>query len=168
VGTSAARYFDAGGLLGPRFVAAHGVWLDDDELGAIRRADAALVHCPAANLKLGSGLARVRRWLDHGVRCGLGSDGAACSNRLDPFHDMSLAAACRACSIPSIRWRRARSSRSPRVVARALGSRTSGTLGGGPARRSHRRRRRLRTTDRSRSRTHAPPWCTPRARPTCA
>jgi 5-methylthioadenosine/S-adenosylhomocysteine deaminase len=92
VGGTAARYFAAHDVLGRRFVAAHGVWLDDEELGLLARADAALVHCPGSNLKLGSGFARVRRWKDAGVRCGLGSDGAACDNRLDTFHEMSLAA----------------------------------------------------------------------------
>jgi len=68
------------------------VWLEDDELSTLARAQAALVHCPGSNLKLGSGLARVRRWWDAGVRCGIGSDGAACNNRLDTFAEMSLAA----------------------------------------------------------------------------
>jgi len=92
VATTAARWFAARGVLGPRFVGAHGVWLAGDELEAIRAADAALVHCPGSNLKLGSGLAPVRAWLDAGVRRGIGCDGAACSNRLDPFHEMGLAA----------------------------------------------------------------------------
>jgi 5-methylthioadenosine/S-adenosylhomocysteine deaminase len=92
VGTTATRYFAAHAVLGPRFVGAHGVWLEDDELAALKQADAALVHCPGSNLKLGSGFANVRRWRDRGIRCGLGSDGAACNNRLDTFHEMSLAA----------------------------------------------------------------------------
>jgi 5-methylthioadenosine/S-adenosylhomocysteine deaminase len=92
VSTSAARYFAARGVLGPRFVGAHGVWLEADEIALLRQADAALVHCPGSNLKLGSGLADVRRWRDAGLRCGIGSDGAACDNRLDSFHEMSLAA----------------------------------------------------------------------------
>ncbi len=91
VGETATRYFDRQGVLSGRFVGAHGVWLDPDELGLMKRADAALVHCPGSNLKLGSGFARVRAWKDAGVRCGLGSDGAACNNRLDTFHEMSLA-----------------------------------------------------------------------------
>jgi cytosine/adenosine deaminase-related metal-dependent hydrolase len=91
VHTTAARYFQEHHLLSERFVGAHGVWLEPDELAALKAADAALVHCPGSNLKLGSGLARVRAWLDAGVRCGLGSDGAACNNRLDTFHEMSLA-----------------------------------------------------------------------------
>ena len=71
---------------------AHGVWLDKVELGLLARADAALVHCPGSNFKLGSGLADVKSWKRAGLRCGLGSDGAACNNRLDLFHELSLAA----------------------------------------------------------------------------
>jgi 5-methylthioadenosine/S-adenosylhomocysteine deaminase len=88
---SAARYFAAREVLSERFVGAHGVWLEDEELELLGRAGAALVHCPGSNLKLGSGFARVRRWKDAGLRCGLGSDGAACNNRLDTFSEMSLA-----------------------------------------------------------------------------
>jgi len=92
VGSHAAPYFAARGVLSPRFVGAHGVWLDDDELGLMKSADAALVHCPGSNLKLGSGVADVRAWRRAGVRCGLGSDGAACNNRLDTMSEMGLAA----------------------------------------------------------------------------
>jgi len=92
VSSTAARYFERHGVLSERFVGAHGVWVDDGELAALRRADAALVHCPGSNLKLGSGLANVRRWARAGLRRGIGSDGAACDNRLDTFHEMSLAA----------------------------------------------------------------------------
>ncbi len=91
VGASAARYFARNGVLSERFVGAHGVWLEPDELAALKQADAALVHCPGSNLQLGSGLANVQRWREAGVRCGLGSDGAACNDRLDTLHEMSLA-----------------------------------------------------------------------------
>jgi 5-methylthioadenosine/S-adenosylhomocysteine deaminase len=91
VRTTAPRYFARRGLLGPRFVAAHGVWLDENEYDLIVGADAALVHCPSANFKLGSGLADVREWKDRGIRRGLGADGAPCNNRLDTFHELSLA-----------------------------------------------------------------------------
>jgi 5-methylthioadenosine/S-adenosylhomocysteine deaminase len=89
---TAARYFAERGVLSGRFVGAHGVWLEEDEIATLARTRAALVHCPGANLKLGSGFARVRRWKEAGVRCALGSDGAACNNRLDSFAEMSLAA----------------------------------------------------------------------------
>ena len=92
VGGTAARYFAGRQVLSERFVGAHGVWVEDDELALLSRARAALVHCPGSNLKLGSGLANVRAWRRAGIRAGLGSDGAACNNRLDTFHEMSLAA----------------------------------------------------------------------------
>ena len=92
VHSTAARYFERREVLSERFVGAHGVWLDAAELSLLKRADAALVHCPGSNLKLGSGLADVRAWSRAGLRCGLGSDGAACNNRLDTFAEMGLAA----------------------------------------------------------------------------
>lgn len=90
-GEHAAPFFARHGVLGPHFVGAHGVWLDDAELRLLRDADAALVHCPGSNLKLGSGFADVKAWRAHGIRCGLGSDGGACNNRLDTFSEMGLA-----------------------------------------------------------------------------
>lgn len=92
VSSSATRYFAKCGVLSERFVGAHGVWVDDEELALLKRADAALVHCPGSNLKLGSGFANVKRWVHEGLRRGIGSDGAACDNRLDTFHELSLAA----------------------------------------------------------------------------
>ncbi|HEY3216378.1 MAG TPA: amidohydrolase family protein [Candidatus Eisenbacteria bacterium] len=92
VSGSAVRYFATRGLLTERFVGAHGVWLDPDELQLLKRMGGALIHCPGSNLKLGSGIASVSDWVDLGLKRGLGSDGAACNNRLDPFHELSLAA----------------------------------------------------------------------------
>src|SRR5258705_8937775 len=92
VRTTAPRYFAKRGVLSGRFVGAHGVWLEAAELALLAKSGAALVHCPGSNLKLGSGIADVRAWRRAGIRCGLGSDGAACNNRLDPFHELSLAA----------------------------------------------------------------------------
>ena len=92
VGRTAARWFAEHGVLSSRFIGAHGVWLEADEIAALRGADAALVHCPGSNLKLGSGLADVGAWAAAGIRRGLGSDGAPCNNRLDTFHELGLAA----------------------------------------------------------------------------
>ncbi len=92
VSSTAARYFACAGVLSERFVGAHGVWVDEEEVGMLAEARAALVHCPGSNLKLGSGIAHVRRWARAGLRRGIGSDGAACDNRLDTFHELGLAA----------------------------------------------------------------------------
>jgi cytosine/adenosine deaminase-related metal-dependent hydrolase len=80
------------GVAGPRAVLAHGVQLRRDEMRAIARDGTGLVHCPSSNLKLASGVAKVRSLLRAGVRLGLGSDGAPCNNRLDVFAEMRAAA----------------------------------------------------------------------------
>ena len=80
------------GLLGPRTVLAHAVHLDDHELAAVVATGTAVAHCPASNLKLGSGIARVPELVGHGATLGLGTDGAASSNDLDLFTAMRLAA----------------------------------------------------------------------------
>ena len=92
VSTTAARYLATHGLMTERLVAAHGVWLDPEELMLVQGAHASLIHCPGSNLKLGSGIGALADWLALDLKRGLGSDGAACNNRLDPFHDLSLAA----------------------------------------------------------------------------
>lgn len=80
------------GLLGPRSVLAHGVHLTDDEIARLAAAGASVVHCPASNLKLASGVARVPDLLAAGVNVAIGTDGAATSNDLDMFTAMRLTA----------------------------------------------------------------------------
>jgi len=81
------------GLVGPRLIAAHGQFLDDDEFSLLGAAGASLVTNPAANLKLATGgifpLARART---AGVRVCLGTDGAASNNTLSMIEAMKFAA----------------------------------------------------------------------------
>jgi len=79
------------GITGARAVLAHGVWPEDDEVALMAREGTHVVHCPSSNLKLGSGVAPVRRYLDTGVSVAIGADGAACSNALDAWGEMRLA-----------------------------------------------------------------------------
>lgn len=53
---------------------AHGIYLTDRELGLIKENDVMLVHCPDSNINIASGLMPVRKWLQRGIRIGLGSD----------------------------------------------------------------------------------------------
>lgn len=53
---------------------AHCVHSDLYELNVLREKDVYAVHCPQCNLNLASGLAPVRRWLQMGVKAGLGTD----------------------------------------------------------------------------------------------
>lgn len=80
------------GLTGPSTLLAHGVQLRDDEMQELARDGTRIVHCPSANLKLGSGIARVADLDRHGVALALGADGAPCNNNLDPFVELRHAA----------------------------------------------------------------------------
>jgi guanine deaminase len=62
------------GLVGARSVLAHDVHPEDEELGRLAAAGAAVAHCPSSNAFLGSGLFPLRRHLSHNVRIALGTD----------------------------------------------------------------------------------------------
>lgn len=79
------------GLVNDHLIAVHSVHLTDAEIALFCERDVAVVHCPTSNLKLASGFARFATWLRHGLRVGIGTDGAASNNRLDIFADMRLA-----------------------------------------------------------------------------
>ena len=80
------------GALDGRVLAAHAVWLDDDDLALLAAHDVAVAHCPGSNGKLGSGVAPLRRLLELGVRVGLGTDGPASNDDLHLWDEMRLAA----------------------------------------------------------------------------
>ncbi len=79
-------------LLGPSFLAAHGVHLLDSEIAMLAEFGCHVAHCPSSNLKLASGIAPISKLLAQGVNVGLGTDGAASNNRLDMFAEMRLSA----------------------------------------------------------------------------
>ena len=72
-------------------LAAHCVHLDEGERAVLANPLVLAAHCPASNLKLGSGLADVPAMLQSGVRVGIGTDGPASNNTLDLYRDMRLA-----------------------------------------------------------------------------
>ena len=71
---------------------AHGVHVDEREVELLADSGTSVVHCPASNMKLASGMAPVQELLDAGVAVGLGTDGAASNNDLDMFDEMRDAA----------------------------------------------------------------------------
>jgi cytosine/adenosine deaminase-related metal-dependent hydrolase len=56
---------------------AHAIHVDDDEIRLFARQGAGVCHCPSSNMRLASGIAPIKKYLDAGVRTGLGVDGAA-------------------------------------------------------------------------------------------
>lgn len=92
-GTTPARHLAALGLLGPNLVAAHGVWLDEEELGLLGAAGATVVTNPVSNLKLAvGGIFPYREAKAAGVRVAIGTDGAGTNNNLDLLEEIKIAA----------------------------------------------------------------------------
>jgi len=89
--TTPAAYLESLGFWGPNTLAAHAIWVTDDDLAILKRRDVGLSHNPESNMKLASGAAPVVKYLAAGVALGLGTDGAASNNDLDMFEAMRQA-----------------------------------------------------------------------------
>jgi 5-methylthioadenosine/S-adenosylhomocysteine deaminase len=88
-GERPAAYLDRLGLLGPRTVLAHGVWLDRAELELIAERGCTVVSNPVANMKLAVGGAfPYPEAREVGVALGLGTDGAGSNESLDLLADL--------------------------------------------------------------------------------
>lgn len=90
-GLSAPAYLEAVGLLDGRALAAHGVWLGDDDIATFARHGTAVAHCPCSNSKHASGIARVPEMRTAGIPMGIATDGPASHHRLDLFEEMRTA-----------------------------------------------------------------------------
>jgi 5-methylthioadenosine/S-adenosylhomocysteine deaminase len=87
-----AEYYNHLGLLDSNSVLAHCIHVNDDEINILKETNTRVAHCPSANLKLGSGIANIPRYLKEGINVSIGSDGAPCNNNLNAFMEMRLAA----------------------------------------------------------------------------
>jgi 5-methylthioadenosine/S-adenosylhomocysteine deaminase len=95
-GRSNIEYLAEVGLASARLCAAHCVYVEEGEIETLAANEVKVMHCPASNLKLGSGIAPVPEMMAKGVCVSLGADGAACNNHLDMFTEMRLAATLQA------------------------------------------------------------------------
>jgi 5-methylthioadenosine/S-adenosylhomocysteine deaminase len=91
-GSTPLARLDRLGVTGPGFVAIHAVHVTAADIALLALQGCNVVHCPASNMKLASGIAPVTAMLAQGVNVALGTDGAASNNRLDMFAEMRLAA----------------------------------------------------------------------------
>ncbi len=91
-GLSPVRYLYKLGILSPRLIIAHGIYIDDDELRMLADHEVKVVHNPASNMKLASGIHfKFKEMRQLGITVGLGTDGCSSSNNLDMIEAMKLA-----------------------------------------------------------------------------
>ncbi len=91
-GLTPAQLLDVYHVWDTRSIAAHCVWLTDEDMELFARRGVTAVHCPNSNLKLASGIAPVRKMLNKGMNVALGTDGVSSSNNADLFEAIKLAA----------------------------------------------------------------------------
>jgi 5-methylthioadenosine/S-adenosylhomocysteine deaminase len=91
-GTTLTRHLERLGLVNERLIAGHAIWVDDEDIHCLADHGAMVAHNPTSNLRLGSGLARVRRMRDAGIAIGIGTDTPSCSDDLNMFLAMRCAA----------------------------------------------------------------------------
>ncbi len=90
-GMSTAQKMNEIGLFDARTLAAHCVWLSDEDIDLLAEKHVCVAHNPGSNMKLASGIAHVTKMRRRGITIGLGTDGAASNNNLDMMEEMHLA-----------------------------------------------------------------------------
>ncbi len=91
-GLTPVRYLDKLGVLGPRLIGVHCVWLDEGELDLLAERGAKVAYCPSSNMILGDGVTKLREMRALGIPVALGTDGGCTNNRLSIFEEMRMAA----------------------------------------------------------------------------
>ncbi len=91
VGMRPAAYMASLGWVGPDVWWAHAVQIRADEVAMLAETDTGVAHCPSSNMRLGSGIAPVRAYLDAGVRVSLGVDGSASNDSNNMLAEARLA-----------------------------------------------------------------------------
>lgn len=90
-GKSLISYMHDIGMLTPNTTIAHSIWVSNEDMALMGEADCSIAHNVISNLKLGSGVAPIRRLLDAGVHVGLGTDGMSSNDTARIFDVMRFA-----------------------------------------------------------------------------
>lgn len=92
-GLTPTGYLEKLGVLGPEVIAAHCLWINDDDIKILAKRDVKIVHNINSNLKIASGYKfRYSEFRDAGLTVTLGTDGCASSNNLDMIETMKISA----------------------------------------------------------------------------
>lgn len=92
------------GFLSSALSAAHAVWLNEEEIAVLKKHNVKIVHNPSSNMKLGSGIARVKKMLNEGLALGLGADSVNAGTIYSIFEQMKLSVLLPRCLLGSDDW----------------------------------------------------------------
>ncbi len=91
-GLRPVHYIDKIGLLNRPIIFAHGVWVDEKEQELMARKNVSVALNTESNLKLASGFAPVKGYMEKGVNLCLGTDGVASNNNLSLLEELDTTA----------------------------------------------------------------------------
>lgn len=90
-GLTPVQLFDKYGLFNYGGGGYHSIYLDEKDIQIYKQKNVSVVTNPCSNLKLASGIANLKKYLDNGVNITIGTDGPASNNSLNMFREMYLA-----------------------------------------------------------------------------
>lgn len=91
LGATPIRALAAAGLITPRLLVVHGMWLEEDELDLIAAGGASVIHCPATCMAFGDPITPTVAMMERGIDVALGFDGGCGNNRQSIFDEMRMA-----------------------------------------------------------------------------
>lgn len=87
---SVVKYLENIGALNERFIGAHGILVDKEDMEILSKHGASLSHCPAGNSKSGRAIAPVTEYIELGVNVSLATDGPMSGNHMDMMSVMNM------------------------------------------------------------------------------
>jgi len=88
---SVIKYLQNIGAINKRFIGAHGILVDDEDMKILANAGASISHCPAGNSKSGRPIAPIYEYMQEGVNITLATDGPMSGNHMDMMSVMNCA-----------------------------------------------------------------------------
>lgn len=85
------EYMKSLGWSGEDIWFAHSIHLNDEEIKEMGKTRSGVAHCPVSNLKLSSGIARIKELIDAGARVGLAVDGSASNDSSNMWAELKTA-----------------------------------------------------------------------------
>ncbi|MCG2827486.1 MAG: amidohydrolase family protein [Thermoplasmatales archaeon] len=82
------KYLDEIGFLDKKLIAAHCIWLNDDDINLLEKHNVKISYNPTSNMKLASGVMNYQKMKK--LSLSLGTDGCASNNNLDMFEEMKI------------------------------------------------------------------------------
>ncbi len=89
-GQTPIEYLDSVGFFDNKVIASHCVWVSENDLRILENRHVGVASNPQSNLKLGSGIPPIDKFLKHNLAVSIGTDGASSNNNLSVLEDMRL------------------------------------------------------------------------------